>query len=140
MVIVNYWAVIVGAVVSFVLGGLWYGPIFGKKWMAMMKFTPESMASAKAKGMGKSYAMMFIGSLVMSYVLFHFIAYAVGFSQQGGAMVGAVGGFWAWLGFIVPVTMGSVLWEGRSWSLWIINAGYYLVGLVLVGAILAAWM
>jgi hypothetical protein len=140
MVIVNYWAVLVGGILSFVLGGLWYGPIFGKKWIALSKFSPEDMAAARAKGMTKSYILMFITSLIMSYVLFNFIAYEVGFSQQGGALSGAVCGFFAWLGFVMPVTLGSVLWEGKSYPLWFINTGYYLVSLVIVGAVLAAWM
>ena len=137
---VNYLAVVVAAVVSMVLGYVWYGALFGKQWISMMKFTPEAMAEARAKGMGKTYALMFVGSLVMSYVLWHTIVFAIGFTQTSGAMTGVSTGFWMWLGFIAPVTLGSVLWEGKPWRLWILNIGYYLVTLVATGAILAAWM
>ncbi len=49
-------------------------------------------------------------------------------------------GFGAWIGFVAPVSLGIVLWDGKPWKLWMINAGYYLVGLLLIGSILALWM
>ena len=52
---------------------------------------------------------------------------------------GLQGGFWNWLGFVMPVTLGIVLWEGKSWKLFGINAGYYLVSLPIMGVILAMW-
>lgn len=48
-------------------------------------------------------------------------------------------GFWNWLGFVAPVTLGAVLWEGKHWKLWFLNNGYYLVTLLLMGAVLALW-
>ena len=44
-----------------------------------------------------------------------------------------------WLGFIAPVTLGSVLWEMKSWKLWILNNAYYLVVLVVMGLIFTLW-
>lgn len=140
MVSINYLAVILAAIISMVLGFLWYGPLFGKKWIALMGWSPEAMAVAKAKGMTKSYVLMTISSLVMAYVLYYVVAYSGAFVNTSGVSVGLSSGFWIWLGFIAPVTMGSVLWEGRSWALWVLNAGYYLVSLLLMGAVLAAWM
>ena len=140
MVHINYWAVLVAAVAQMVLGFLWYGPIFGKSWMAVMRFTQESIEQAKAKGMGKSYAIMMIGALLMSWILAHAIVFADSFLVMSGATAGIMVGFLNWLGFVAPVTVGSVLWEGKSWKLWVLNAGYYLVGLCIMGAILASWM
>ena len=137
MVPVNYIAVLVAAVVNIVLGFLWYGPLFGKPWMAMMGFTKESMDQAKKKGMAKNYALMALGSLVMSYVLAHSFVFASTYTATTGVVGGLMVGFWSWLGFIAPVTMGTVLWEGKSWKLWILNSGYYFVGLLIMGVILA---
>ncbi len=137
---INWWAVIVATIVNVVLGSLWYGPIFGKAWMKMMNINPEAMTEDQKKGMWKSYTIMIIGSLLMTFVLLHSIVYGVAFTHTSGVSAGLMAGFWNWLGFIAPVTVGSVLWEGKSWKLWILNAGYYLVALLLMGMILASWM
>ena len=139
MVPINYLAVIVSTFVCMGLGALWYGPLFGRQWETLMKFTPEDMAAAREKGMGKSYAAMGIGALLMSWVLAHAIIFASVYLAFYGALAGAAIGFLNWLGFIAPVTMGTVIWEGKSWRLWAIGSGYYLVTLVIIGMILAIW-
>src|SRR5947207_3505777 len=97
---INYMAVVAAAVVNMVLGFLWYGPLFGKPWMKMMNFTEEHMKAAQAKGMGKSYVVMTIGALLMSWILAHAIVFATGFLAISGAMAGIWIGFLNWLGFI----------------------------------------
>lgn len=139
MVPINYWAVLVGAISNMVLGFLWYGPLFGKQWMALMAFTPEKMKEMKAKGMGKSYALLALGSLLMSYVTGHALIFASSYLQITGVAAGLMVGFWNWIGFVAPVTMGTFLWEGKSWKLWFLNAIYYLVALCIMGVILALW-
>ncbi|MBX4189281.1 DUF1761 domain-containing protein [Candidatus Parcubacteria bacterium] len=134
---INYLAVVVAAVVQMVLGYLWYGPLFGKKWMALMDIDPNNMGDKS--GMGKRYALMFIGSLIMSWVLVYAITYAGLTIGTIGVTLGLLIGLMNWLGFIAPVTLGSVLWENKSWKLWWLNNGYYIVSLLLMGAILAAW-
>ena len=137
---VNYVAVLVGAVFSMFLGFLWYGPLFGKTWAQLQGWTEESMAAAKARGgMGKKYALMFVGSLVMSFVLAHALIFASVYLQASGVSAGLTAGFWNWLGFIAPVTLSSVLWEGKPWKLWLINNAYYLVYLMAAGVLLAVW-
>ncbi len=140
MVPVNYLAVLVSAATMMVLGFLWYGPIFGKQWSALMDFTPEKMAAAKAKGMTVNYVIMIISALLMSFVLAHALIFASTYLKIMGFPAGLMAGFWNWLGFVVPVSVGSVLWDGKPWKLWFINAGYYLVGLLLMGIILAMWV
>ena len=136
---INYLTVVAAAVVSMVLGFLWYGPFFGKLWLKLMNFTPEKMASARAQGMGKSYALMTLGSLVMSYILAHAVIFANAYLKMGGVSAGLMVGALNWLGFIAPVTLGTVLWEGKPWQLWWLNSAYYLVALLLMGAILSTW-
>ncbi len=137
---INYLAVLVSTVAAMVVGFLWYGPLFGKPWMELSVFTQEKMEAAKAKGMGKSYFLMIIGALVMSYVLAHALIFASAYLHVEGIVAGLTAGFWNWLGFIAPVTLGTVIWEGKPWKLWFINAGYYLVALLVMGVILAVWM
>ena len=142
MVDINYWAVLVSAVASMVVGFIWYGPLFGKVWSQLMgwgEMTPEKMAEMQKKAMPK-YAITFLGALVMGFVLSHALVFASTYLNESGVSAGLQTGFWNWLGFIVPISLGSVLWDGKPWKLWFINAGYYLVGLLLMGVILALWV
>jgi len=136
---VNYAAVFGTAVLSMILGYLWYGPLFGKAWMKEMGLTKEKMESDK-KDMGKSYGLMFVGSLIMAYVLAHALVFTSTYMQVSGSSAGVSVGFWNWLGFVAPVTFGSVLWEKKSMKLWALNNGYYLVTLMAMGVVLASYV
>lgn len=141
MVPVNYWAVLGAAILSMVLGFLWFGPLFGKTWTQLMGWTKEKLASQKAnsKDMNKLYGIQFLGSLFMSFVLSHALVFASAYLKTEGVSAGLQTGFWNWLGFIAPVTLGVVLWEGKSWKLWLFNNSYYLVSLLLMGVLLSLW-
>ena len=138
---INYLAVIVAAIVSMAIGFFWYGNLFGKAWMRLAGITQDDMKSMKAK-MSPLAASIggFLTALLMSYVLAHALVFGNAYLGMFGAGAGMMGAFWYWLGFVVPVTAGVYLWEGKSWKLWAINAGYYFVSLLVMGAILASWV
>ena len=141
MVPINYLAVLVCGIVNTVIGFLWYGPLFGKPWMAMMNITKADMEKFKASGksMTPMYIITFVAGLVMAFVLAHALVFASSYLNVTGVSAGLMAGFWNWLGFIAPVTLGSVLWEGHPWKLWVLNNAYWLVTLCVAGTILAAW-
>lgn len=128
----NWLAIIIAAVVQMALGFLWYGPLFGKTWMSLMGITPQG---TRPEGMGTTYAWSALGSLVTAFVLSK-VVIAMGAVSIGA---GIAVGFWVWLGFVATVTLGSVLYERRSTSLYTLNNGYQLVALAIMGAILAVW-
>lgn len=133
---INYLAVLVSAVVSMIIGSVWYGPLFGKQFMHAMGFdalTPEKQAEMK-KAMTMTYVVQFIASLVMFYVLARFIGGLGDMTVQNGMTVA----FWAWLGFVVPIKLGDALWGGKMSLFWL-GAGYNLVLLLVTGAIIGAW-
>ena len=136
---INYLAVLASGIASMIIGALWYGPLFGKQWMALSGKTPADIKAAKAKGMAKSYALMFVGALVMAYVLAHALVFASEYLGAVGVAAGLMAGFWNWLGFIAPVTLGTVLLDGKPWKLSIRNTADYLVTLLVMGVILAMW-
>ncbi|MDO8648788.1 MAG: DUF1761 domain-containing protein [Candidatus Peregrinibacteria bacterium] len=136
----NIPAILASTVASMVIGFVWYGPLFGKQWMKMMKIDHASMEKAKKEGMGKLYALAALGSLLMSFVLAHSLVFASTYLDVYGVQAGLQAGFWNWLGFIAPVTLGGVLWEGKPWKLWILNNGHYLVSMLIMGVILAVWI
>lgn len=131
---INYMTVIVAAIINMALGFIWYGPLFGKMWMKLTGRTKESMDKEK-KDMSKVMGTMFVGALVMAYVLAHFII-AGGASD---AITGGMIGFWAWLGFVATTMLADVLYEKKNKNLAAINLGYFLAVLVINGALLAVW-
>lgn len=132
----NYLAVLVAAVVAMIVGYVWYGPLFGKAWM---KETGVSKAETE-RNMSMKYGLMFLGSLVMSWVLAHALIFAIDYLGFGGVNGALAGAFFNWLGFVLPVTLGVTLMEGRSAKLLFIQNGYYLVTLSLMAVVLVLWV
>ncbi len=133
MMSVNFAAVVVAAVASMVLGFLWFGPLFGKKWMELSGHKMGDMESKKGS-MGTSYLAMFVGYLVSAYVL----ANIVKFSGAASLVEGAITGFMVWLGFVATVTLGMVLWDGKPVQLYLLTNAYQVINFALMGAILFA--
>jgi len=107
-----------------------------------MGLSEKDKEKAKQKGMTTAYVATFFSMLVMAGVLANLMGpiLSVFAKTTGlGALTGAVGGAFVWLGFIATTQLGKVFWEGKSWALYALDAGHYLVTLVVMGAILGAW-
>ncbi len=129
----NHLAIISSAVFLWVLGAVWYSPaLFAKPWMALLGITPDP---SKRKGLVGGMIASFIGDLILALVLSHFVIWSGASTIGWGAFVGFV----SWLGFIAAPNLPQGIYEGRPVRLFLINAGYWLVGLLVVGALLAAW-
>jgi hypothetical protein len=132
---INFVAVLISAIVSMIIGWVWYGPLFGKKFkdaMGWSNHSPEEVARMK-KSMTKSYVLQFIGSLVMFFVMSWYVNTSV---NRG--IVGALGNaFGLWLGFVVPLSLSNTLWGGK-WSLFWMNIGCMLVTFLAAGVIMGA--
>ena len=131
---VNYFAVIAAAVASMAVGMIWYGPLFGKAWMKIQGITKKSMKGMKLKP-AQAMTGGFIVSLVTAYVLAHFVG-SVQATTIGAASRLA---FWLWLGFAMPITIGSYLWENKPFKLFLINGAHWLVSLIVMASVLAIW-
>jgi hypothetical protein len=133
---INCWAIVISMIVSVVLGFLWYGPLFGKKWMALSGIAlPDPKPSMKV--MIKPIIISLIGAFFMAFALSHALVFATAYLNVSGISAGLQGAFWNWLGFVVPVTLAPTAWEGKSWVLWCIHAGYWLVLLLIMGIIIS---
>jgi hypothetical protein len=139
LVHINYWAVLVCGVASMVLGFIWYGPLFGKAWMKSIGINPHTISKEQIKKMQSEarpgYIAMFVGSLVMAFILKHFLTYA-GAKSIGGGLVGAL---WIWLGFIATTGLGAKFFEKKPWAYYLINRGYDLVNLLVFSIVLVLW-
>lgn len=132
-VTINYVAVVAAAVASMIIGMAWYSPmLFGKTWMKLLGISDKQQKEGK-KMMMKSMVGQFVASLVMAYVLSHFVDY----SGSVGVVAGATAGFWTWLGFTATTQISGVFWEGRPFKLFLINTGASLLTFAVVGAIVA---
>ena len=133
---IKYTAVIVATLVHYILGGLWYSPLlFGNKFIQLINWTPARLAEIESQSHAKELGIAFLSSLVLVYILAHFVNYA----KATTAMAGIQTAFWLWLGFIVTTQIATVIFEQRPLGLYLINISYQLVGCSLAGLILAVW-
>jgi hypothetical protein len=127
---VNWLAVLVAALSTFILGGLWYGPFFGRSWMRASGMTEERVnAGNKALIFGVSFVLQFVAALVLD--MFIGAEANVAFGTAAGA---AVGIFWVATAFAVVY-----LFEQRPVAHWAVNAFYHIVSYTIMGVILGAW-
>jgi hypothetical protein len=128
---VNWLAVLVAALSTFLIGGLWYSPaVFGKAWMKENGFTEESM---KGGNMVKIFGLAFVLGLVASVNLAMFLG------EETDATMGAFYGFLAGFGWVATFVGTHYLFERKSFKLFLINAGYSVVALTVMGVIIGAW-
>jgi Protein of unknown function (DUF1761) len=130
-------AVLVAGIIPMVIGALWYGPLFGKKWMDMMGTTLEELR----QGFNplKSYGVTFLMSLLMAYVLAHILqAWDDAYSITGWA-AGVQGGFFSWLGLVLTVGWQAVAFENKKAGVYLMSMAFNLVCLLAMGALLGVW-
>ena len=134
---INMMAVLVAVVANFVLGFIWYTPLFGKMWAKEMGFD----ASIKPTGgeMAKGMTFMVIGNFFLAYVFAHNIAawgYVPGTKEMSAFSNVMSSVIFTWLGFYLPVDLGAVAWEKKSWRLFGINTSYHFMMLLVASLIL----
>jgi len=139
---VNYLAIGGCVVANFILGWIWYGPLFGKPWAKEMGF-PVDFKPAPGQ-LIKSMIFSIIGAFLISYCLTHsqqvWRPSVWGVGPDGPNFgYGFMSGFFTWLGFFVPLLLNSLAWEGKSWKLFGINAAYHFISLQMLAMILAHW-
>jgi hypothetical protein len=133
----NYTAIILATVVEFVVGAVWYMPLFGKIWGEMHGFNKLSKAEQKAMRakMGPYYAVQIVVTFVTTVVLAKLITLLPNYSVYSLAEMG-------WIGFVVPAQVSAVIFGGTEQK-WItqkiaIMAAGSLACLLVAAAILNA--
>jgi hypothetical protein len=129
---INWLAVVVAAASTFVLGGLWYGPLFGKTWMEASGMTEERAAQGNmAKIFGLSFLLQLLSAVVLAAFLGPEDTMAFGPAVAASVSVG--------LAWVAPAFGVVYLFEQRPLKHFAVNAGYHVVGFVVMGLIIAAW-
>jgi small basic protein len=127
----NPLAIAVAAALSFLIGGVWYSPVmFAKRWQAAAGLSDEQLQKAN---MAKIFGLAFLASLVMAVNLAAFLGSkaSVGFGLAAGAAAG--------IGWVAMCFAVNDLFERRPLALWLINSGYHVIALTVMGGVLAWW-
>lgn len=131
---INFLAIIVVTIISFVLGSLWYTVLFGKKWQKEVGLSDDDIKNDNmAKTFGTSFVLMFLMNFALAFIFSFVDRQDFDFAQ--GAMYGAfIGLFFNGLSYGI-----NMLYQKKSFSLWLIDSSYQILYLAVSGAILAVW-
>jgi hypothetical protein len=129
----NYLAIVSAAVASFVLGGVW-AALFGRQ-LARLTSPLGTETQAKQQPSPRSLVGIFIANLIMAFGLAYFIR-AIGTNNALDALWLTL---WSFIAFVGPLTIGPVLWEGRSIGWWISNNVINIICLFTMVLILTFW-
>jgi hypothetical protein len=125
---INYLGITLAALSTFLIGGLWYSPaVFGKAWMKENGFKEEDM---KGGNMVKIFGLAFVLGLISAINLAMFMG------PEKNPSMGALWGFLAGAGWVATFVGTHYLFERRSFKLFLINAGYSIVALTVMGVII----
>jgi len=133
----NLLSVLGAALIPMVIGALWYGPLFGKKWLELIEQSEEEIRATFNPV--KSYGVTFVMAILTAFVLAHILqAFDDAYTLTGWA-AGMQGGFWCWLGLVLTIGWQAVSFEDKKLSLYVLNMAYNLVVLMAMGALLGTW-
>ena len=124
----NLLAILVAAACGFLVGGIWYGPLFGKAWQREIGMTDDDLKSAN---MLKIYGTAFLFSVLSAVFLGHLFAHFGEMSLRSTMMI-SVG---VALGFIVPAIGTNYLFGRKSGKLFAIDAGYWIAFYAAMGLV-----
>src|SRR3954469_21780742 len=127
--------ILAAAVAAWLIGALWYSPVmFAKAWVKAHGYTAEQIAAMQVM-QGKVIAATLVAMILMASVLQIFLSHLGADSVADGVLWA----FHAWLGFALPLGFIAHLYSGKKLAAWLIDTGYQLVYLLVMGAILGGW-
>lgn len=132
MMTVPYIPLIASAVVSFVLGMLWYSPfLFGRMWAQAHGFSEQ-----KLKEMHTSVATPHILGFLTYFVTAYVIWYLFSLMNIDSIHTALFVGFLFWLGFPAAQGFMSTQYSGKPFNVFLIDAGYHLVYILAISAVI----
>ena len=125
----NFYAILLAAVSSFMLGGIWYGPLFKDRWCRAAGVDPDKPQGHPARVFGVSFVLSLIAATVFAWL--------VGPSPDLPFAIGM--GLAIGLGWVATSFGINYQFAGRPFVLWAIDAGYHTLQFALYGLILGLW-
>jgi hypothetical protein len=141
-IVLNPAAIGAAVLAAYIFGGIWYGPLFGKKWAKIMGMNPDQKPDPKV--LKRAYLFQLVGCVLTAYVMTHVVQVwrpsAWGYEGDGPSCIyGFFAAFYTCLGFYVPLQLTKIGWENRHWKLFFINIGHDFFNLLIVAEILSYW-
>lgn len=162
----NFYLLFLTALIPLAVGFVWYGPLFGKKWMAINGFTEESLKEAN---MVVIFALTYVFSLFLSFALSGMVIHQSGFNAlfamdpsfaESGTELntyaqdffakygelhrsfghGALHGVMASIIVALPIIAINALFERRGWAYIWIHVGYWVISMALMGGVICAYL
>jgi hypothetical protein len=120
----NYWAILLAAVSSFVVGGLWYSsPLFGKVWNAENGGVPQTGHPARVFGISFAFSLV----AAICFAILAGPAPEFNDAVKLGALVG--------IGFVATSFGINYQFAQRTFKLWLIDGGYHVVQFLIFGVV-----
>ena len=126
----NWWAILAATAAAFVLGGIWYGPVFGKAWMAAIGKTEDDIAPSPMP-----FIVSLFTALLTCIVLAALMSGLAIATLGGGLAMGALVG----VGFIATAMASDTAFCGWGMRLFLIQSGYRVVYSIIMGGVLGVW-
>ncbi|WP_339918735.1 DUF1761 domain-containing protein [uncultured Flavobacterium sp.] len=157
---INFLALLVAAVTTLLVGFVWYHPkVFGTMWMKEAGMTEDIM---KARNMflifGMAVFYAFLIAMTLQFLVIHqwgavgmiggdptlakpsYVSFMADYGTAFRTFKhGLLHGFIAGLFLALPIIGTNALFEKRSWKYTLINGGFWIVCLMLMGGIICAW-
>ncbi len=134
---INVLAVLLAAAAGWGVGMPWY-MAFAKPWMTANDLTKEKIVERQSRpGGARPFILAFAACMVMAWVL----AGLIGHLGPGQVTIrnGVISGLFCWVGFVVTTMVVNNSFAGRSLTLVAIDGGYWLVVLIIMGAVIGAF-
>jgi hypothetical protein len=126
----NWIAVLIGVVISMVLGALWYGPLFGQAWLRMIGKRQEDLEASTSTYLTTAFASL------LTMISLNLIVIAFGATTLvNGLLVGALIG----IGLSATATFVYTNFEGPPLNVWALYVAYQVVVFLIMGAVFAIW-
>ena len=125
----NWLAILAATASAFLLGGLWYGPLFKKAWCREAGIDPDAKPAHPGRVFAVAIVCAFLAATIFSMLM----------PPSANAVDGFGVGFVVGL-FFVSMSFGiNYAFAQRSLKLWMIDSGYHILQFILYGVILGAW-
>lgn len=131
---INYLAVLVAAVVAWVLGAVWYMAL-SAPWLAAQGKTKADMPPPSGANAYLPFLLVFVAELIMAWMLAGILGHLGTLNVKDGVISGAA----CWFGFVLTTIVTNYTFQSRKVMLAVIDTGYWLAVLVLMGAIIGAF-
>ena len=131
---VNYLSILMAAVAAWIFGGIYYTAL-SKPWLAAQGKTKEQcqaeMAGKSGAAKAAPFILVFVGEIIMAWVLYGILVHLNAFSIRGGVISAA----FCWFGFVLTTIVGNYAFHNQRPMLTAIDSVAWLGAMIIIGAI-----